>query len=32
MQSANTLAAQHSCQNQLSRSVNAETSRLRSSR
>jgi hypothetical protein len=32
MQGANTLAAQHSCQDQLSRSVNAETSRLRSSR
>lgn len=32
MQVANTLAAQHTCQDQLSRSVNAETSRLRSSR
>jgi hypothetical protein len=32
MQGANTLAAQHACQDQLSRSVNTETSRLRSSR
>jgi predicted PurR-regulated permease PerM len=32
MQGANTLAAQHFCQDQLSRSVNTETSRLRSSR
>jgi hypothetical protein len=32
MQSANTLAAQHACQHQLTRSVNAETNRIRLSR
>jgi hypothetical protein len=32
MQAANTLAAQHICQDQLSRSVNTETSKIRSSR
>jgi len=32
MQVANTLDAQHTCQAQLTRSVNAKTSELRSSR
>ena len=32
MRGANTLAAQHACQNQLRQSVNTETSKLRSSR